>query len=67
MRTKVLWKNPDDRELAIAEYVDWFNHHRLRGEIGLVPPAEFEEGLLPSQPRADYRRRVRSEPRLNPG
>lgn len=27
---------------AVAEYVDWFNHRRLHGEIGLVPPAEFE-------------------------
>ena len=29
-------------EIAVAEYVDWFNHRRLHGEIGLVPPAEFE-------------------------
>jgi hypothetical protein len=21
---------------------DWFNHRRLHGEIGLVPPVEFE-------------------------
>ena len=28
--------------LAVAEYVDWFNHRRLHGEIGLVP-VEFEE------------------------
>jgi RNA polymerase sigma factor (sigma-70 family) len=33
----------DGLELAVAEYIDWFNHHRLHGEIGLVPPAEFEE------------------------
>ena len=31
-----------DVEIAVAEYVDWYNHRRLHGEIGLVPPAEFE-------------------------
>ena len=31
-----------DVEIAVAEYIDWFNHRRLHGEIGLVPPAEFE-------------------------
>ncbi|MBA8807699.1 transposase InsO family protein [Promicromonospora sukumoe] len=43
VRNKGPWKNIDDLELAIAEYIDWFNHHRLHGEIGLVPPAEFED------------------------
>jgi len=28
---------------AVAEYVDWFNHRRLHGEIGLIPPAENED------------------------
>jgi putative transposase len=26
--------------IAVAEYIDWFNHRRLHGEIGLIPPAE---------------------------
>ncbi|MHA7133152.1 IS3 family transposase [Oerskovia turbata] len=30
-------------ELAVAEYIDWFNHRRLHGEFGLVPPAELED------------------------
>ena len=37
------WKNIDDLEIAVAEYVDWFNHRRLHGEIGLVPPVDLEE------------------------
>jgi putative transposase len=37
------WKNIDDLEIAVAEYTDWFNHRRLHGEIGLVPPAEYED------------------------
>jgi putative transposase len=42
MRPKGGRKSVGDVEIAVAEYVDWFNHRRLHGEIGLVPPAEFE-------------------------
>jgi putative transposase len=42
MRPKGGWKSIGDVEIAVAEYVDWFNHRRLHGEIGLVPPAELE-------------------------
>ena len=42
MRPKGGWKPVGDVEIAVAEYVDWFNHRRLHGEIGLIPPAEFE-------------------------
>jgi putative transposase len=43
IRNQGPWKSIDDLEIAVAEYVDWFNHRRLHGEIGLVPPAEFED------------------------
>jgi len=36
------WRGLDDVEYATLEYVDWFNHRRLYGELGMVPPAEFE-------------------------
>jgi putative transposase len=36
------WRGLDDVEYATLEYVDWFNHRRLHGELGLRPPAEFE-------------------------
>lgn len=36
------WKSIDDLEIAVAEYIDWFNHRRLHGEIGLIPPVEHE-------------------------
>jgi hypothetical protein len=29
-------------EFATLEYVDWFDHQRLHGEIGMIPPAEHE-------------------------
>ncbi|TAK24776.1 MAG: hypothetical protein EPO26_04670 [Chloroflexota bacterium] len=31
-----------DVEHATIDYVDWFNHRRLHGELGMIPPAEFE-------------------------
>ncbi len=43
VRNKGPWKSIDDLEIAVAEYIDWFNHRRLHGEIGLVRPVEFEE------------------------
>ena len=55
MRPKGGWKNVSDVEIATAEYVDWFNHRRLHGEIGLVPPAEYEANHWASQPVEHYR------------
>lgn len=43
------WSSTNDVEIAVAEYVDWFNNRRLHGEIGLVPPAEFESNYWASQ------------------
>jgi putative transposase len=36
------WRGLQDVEYATLEYVDWFNQRRLHGELGMVPPAEFE-------------------------
>ena len=40
------WRGLDDVEFATLEYVDWFNHRRLHGEIepgpGFTTPATFE-------------------------
>jgi putative transposase len=43
VRNRGPWRNIDDLEIATAEYIDWFNHRRLHGEIGMVPPTEFED------------------------
>jgi len=43
IRNKGPWKNIDDLEIAVAEYIDWFNHRRLHGETGLLPPVEYEQ------------------------
>jgi hypothetical protein len=37
------WRNLDHVELATLEWIDWWNHRRLHGEIGMVPPAELED------------------------
>ncbi len=36
------WRTVAQLELALFEYLDWWNHRRLHGEIGLIPPAEKE-------------------------
>jgi transposase InsO family protein len=36
------WRTRDQLELAIVEYLGWFNHARLHESLGDIPPAEFE-------------------------
>ena len=36
------WKSREAVELATLAWVDWFNHRRLLGPIGNIPPAEAE-------------------------
>ena len=55
IRNKGPWAGVTDLEIATAEYLDWFNHRRLHGEIGLVPPAEFEAIHWAAQPAEHYR------------
>jgi len=54
MRPKGGWASIKDLEIAVAEYVDWFNHRRLHGEIGHVPPVEFETTHWASHEVARY-------------
>ena len=36
------WRTLEQVELATLSYIDWYNHHRLHGQIGNLPPAELE-------------------------
>lgn len=36
------WKSMQALELATLNWVHWYNHVRLMGSIGYVPPAEYE-------------------------
>ena len=40
------YKTLADIEYATAGWVDWYNHRRLHGTLGMVPPAEFEHSPL---------------------
>jgi len=53
IRSRGPWKGLDDVELATLEWVDWFNHRRLHGHCGYVPPAEFEATYYRQQTPAE--------------
>jgi putative transposase len=42
-----VWRTRSQLELAIVEYIGWFNHHRLHESLGDVPPAEIEALYAP--------------------
>jgi putative transposase len=50
VRNKGPWRGLDDLEMATVEYIDWYNNRRLHGEIGHVPPAEYEALHAMTQP-----------------
>lgn len=49
IRNKGPWVGHADLEVAVAEYIDWYNHRRLHGEINMVPPAEHEATYAATQ------------------
>ena len=38
-----VWRSRSQLELAVVEYIGWFNHDRLHQALGDRPPAEFED------------------------
>ena len=50
------WRGLDDVEFATLEYVDWFNHRRLHGEItddaSYITPTEHETRFYDQTPTA---------------
>lgn len=42
IRRRGPWRSLEAVEFATLEWVDWFNHRRLLGPIGNIPPAEAE-------------------------
>ncbi|SQD99414.1 hypothetical protein E0504_39075 [Parafrankia sp. BMG5.11] len=49
IRNRGPWAGHADLEVAVAEYIDWYNHRRLHGEINMVPPAEYEAAYAAAQ------------------
>ena len=44
-----VWRTRPQLELAVVEYLGWFNHTRLHESLGDLPPAEFEARALRAQ------------------
>ena len=42
-----VWRSRRQLELAVVEYVGWFNHDRLHEALGDIPPVEFEQRHAP--------------------
>jgi len=38
-----VWRTRSELELATVKWVAWFNHDRLHGSLGDIPPVEFEQ------------------------
>ena len=45
------WRGVDDLELATADWVHWFNNHRLHSSIGYLPPLEHEAAYHAAHPQ----------------
>lgn len=58
VRNKGPWTGINDLEIAVAEYIDWYNHRRLHGEIGYIPPVEAETNYYSNLPAIKTMERV---------
>jgi putative transposase len=45
--TDRVWRTRPQLELAVVEYIGWFNHARLHQALGDIPPAEMEALYAP--------------------
>jgi putative transposase len=41
--TDRVWQTRSQLEIAVVEYIGWFNHDRLHSALGDLPPTEFED------------------------
>jgi putative transposase len=44
------WRTVEQLEFALFEYLDWWNHRRLHGEIGMITPVEKENAYYAQPP-----------------
>lgn len=47
-----MWRTRSQLELAIVEYIGWFNHDRLHQALGDIPPVEFERLVVDASLRS---------------
>ena len=55
------WRSLEEVEIAVLEWVWWFNYHRILEPLGYFPSAEYEEGYYRSY-EEDYYRSEKSGP-----
>lgn len=67
VRNKGPWRGLDDLELATLEWIDWWNHRRLLGPIGRIPPAEAEAPVLRSESHGHGGHDSSNRVSVNPG
>lgn len=36
------WRSIDDVEIAVAEWIEWYNTTRLHGSLGDISPTQYE-------------------------
>jgi transposase len=48
------WRGRVEVELLTLKYIDWFNHRRVHGACGDVPPAEYEAIYYSANPPPAY-------------
>jgi putative transposase len=52
-----------DVEYATAGWVDWYDHRRLHGSLGMVSPAEYEQTHYAArQPAGEHHKRAAENP-----
>jgi transposase InsO family protein len=61
------WRTRSQLEIAIVEWIDWYNAVRLHREIGDIPPSEFRRRLVPSPPHSHRGRHHLNRAARDPG
>jgi transposase InsO family protein len=45
-----VWRSRNQLELAVVEYIGWYNAARLHASLGYIPPVEYERKHQPRRP-----------------
>ena len=67
IRNQGPWQDIDAVEVATAEWVHWFNTHRLHSSLGHVPPIEYENEHYRQIQTHEQDRPSEPQPPLKPG